>query len=56
MKFINLHKPAPMTESFCSKCGRFIVQRTRKPCPTCGSMNRVINREALDKMGLADKT
>jgi hypothetical protein len=48
MKFI------PKQRSHC-KCGQPIVERRRKPCPSCGSLNRVISRTVADDMPVADK-
>ena len=45
----------PKQRSDCSKCGRPIVERRRKPCPSCGSLNRVIARVAVDELPVADK-
>ena len=44
----------PKQRSNCAKCGRTIVERKRKPCPDCGSLNRAINRTADDAMPLRD--
>ena len=45
----------PKQRSLCAKCKRPIVERKRKPCPDCGSLNRVITRSADDAMPLSDK-
>ena len=45
----------PKQRSQCAKCGRPIVERKRKPCPSCGSLNRVIARCADDAVGANDK-
>ena len=45
----------PKQRSECAKCGEPIVERKRKPCPECGSLNRVIARAADDKVPVADK-
>ena len=44
----------PKQRSLC-KCARPIVERKRKPCPDCGSLNRVIARTADDAMPVSDK-
>lgn len=49
MKFI------PKQRSFCSGCQRAIVERKRKPCPDCGSLNRIVARSADDAMPVSDK-
>lgn len=49
MKFI------PKQRSACAKCGEPIVERKRRPCPGCGSYNRVIARTATDSVPVADK-
>lgn len=45
----------PKQRAACAKCGGPIVERKRKPCPECGSLNRVIARTADDLMPVADK-
>jgi RNA polymerase subunit RPABC4/transcription elongation factor Spt4 len=45
----------PKQRSVCAKCQRPIVERKRKPCPQCGSLNRVIARSVEDTMPLDDK-
>ena len=45
----------PKQRSQCAKCDRPIVERRRKPCPSCGSLNRVISRSVDDAVGAADK-
>jgi RNA polymerase subunit RPABC4/transcription elongation factor Spt4 len=45
----------PKQRSNCAKCARPIVERKRKPCPDCGSLNRVIARSLTDDMPVADK-
>lgn len=49
MKFI------PKQRSACAKCGEQVVERKRKPCPSCGSMSRVITRTATDDLPVGDK-
>lgn len=44
----------PKQRSECAKCRRAIVERKRKPCPSCGSLNRVIARSADDAMPVSD--
>jgi Zn finger protein HypA/HybF involved in hydrogenase expression len=45
----------PKQRCQCAKCDRPIVERKRKPCPDCGSLNRVIARTADDAVGANDK-
>jgi RNA polymerase subunit RPABC4/transcription elongation factor Spt4 len=45
----------PKQRSLCAKCQRPIVERRRKPCPDCGSLNRVIARSVEDAMPVSDK-
>jgi hypothetical protein len=45
----------PKQRSNCAKCGRAIVERKRKPCPDCGSLNRAIARSADDAMTPSDQ-
>jgi hypothetical protein len=45
----------PKQRSNCAKCDRPIVERKRKPCPSCGSLNRVISRSVEDAMPVSDK-
>jgi rubrerythrin len=48
--------PRPQ-DARCSGCGRTLRERRRKPCPACGSLNRIIERgwcegsTATDRMG-----
>jgi predicted RNA-binding Zn-ribbon protein involved in translation (DUF1610 family) len=49
MKFI------PKQRSQCVKCGQPIVERKRKPCPKCGSLNRTISRSIEDAIPIRDK-
>lgn len=49
MKFI------PKQRAMCAKCGTALVERKRKPCPECGSLNRVIARTATDELPVSDK-
>lgn len=39
----------------CKGCGARFHERRRRPCRTCGSINRVISREASETLGAADK-
>ena len=45
---------APVSESHCSKCDLLIRERKRKPCSRCGSLARIINRTAEEKLGTVD--
>ena len=45
----------PKQRSVCAVCQRPIVERKRKPCPDCGSLNRIISRTAEDTMPIRDK-
>lgn len=49
MKFI------PKQRSLCAKCKRPIVERKRKPCPDCGSLNRIVARFVDDRWVVSDK-
>jgi hypothetical protein len=44
----------PKQRSECAKCRRPIVERKRKPCPSCGSLNRVISRTVDDQTAARD--
>ena len=46
---------APVQVSQCSVCLRQLRERTRKPCPTCGSINRIVSVTAHDRITAADK-
>jgi len=48
MKFI------PKQRSLCAKCQRPIVERRRKPCPDCGSLNRIVARSVDDQTAARD--
>jgi rRNA maturation endonuclease Nob1 len=39
----------PKQRSMCAKCRRPIVERKRKPCPECGSLNRIVSRTVDDQ-------
>ncbi len=45
----------PKQRSFCAGCKKEIVERKRRPCPDCGSLNRVVARSAEDNFPVADK-
>jgi rRNA maturation endonuclease Nob1 len=45
----------PKQRSICAKCQRPIVERRRKPCPDCGSLNRIVARSVSDQMVTDDK-
>ena len=45
----------PKQRSLCAKCQRPIVERRRKPCPDCGSLNRIVARAIEDGMTARDK-
>jgi hypothetical protein len=45
----------PKQRSVCAKCERPIVERKRKPCTDCGSLNRIVARSVEDTMPLDDK-
>jgi len=45
----------PKQRSLCAKCQRPIVERKRKPCPDCGSLNRIVARSVADAMPVYDK-
>jgi Zn finger protein HypA/HybF involved in hydrogenase expression len=45
----------PKQRSLCAKCQRPIVERRRKPCPRCGSLNRTVVRSVEDAMPIRDK-
>jgi hypothetical protein len=45
----------PMQSSLCAGCERAIVERERRPCPACGSINRIVFATARDRVGTADR-
>lgn len=45
----------PKQRSVCATCRAPIVERKRKPCPNCGSLNRAIVRSADDRIPIRDK-
>ena len=45
----------PKQRSLCAGCRKPIVERKRKPCAYCGSLNRVIARSADDVFPVSDK-
>lgn len=47
--------PVPLQASLCSGCARPITERTRRPCPSCGSMNRLVIATADDRVATADR-
>lgn len=38
----------PEQTSHCAGCRRVITERTRRPCPDCGSMNRHVTATAIE--------
>lgn len=51
---MNLRLP-PKQAAICAGCGRVVIERDRKPCPDCRSINRIIGRTASDGVGVKDK-
>lgn len=45
----------PKQRSVCAGCQRSIVERKRKPCPDCGSMNRIVARITEDALPVSDR-
>lgn len=45
----------PAQTSACTGCGRVITERRRRPCGSCGSINRHVSVVAIDSVGLTDR-
>jgi len=45
----------PLQEASCAFCGLVLVERHRRPCPRCGSLNRNLVRTATETLGALDK-
>lgn len=45
----------PAQTSLCAGCERPITEVERRPCPDCGSMNRLIVATAHDRVAVSDR-
>lgn len=46
--------PARQTAQ-CAECRAVITERWRRPCPTCGCMNRLLVRSITESLGTFDR-